>query len=59
MARRLTLWIVSLIVSSLATAQTNTEINCKSSPELCEVMVGGQVLTFGMPRNRVLGLLSN
>lgn len=47
-----------VIMSSLATAQTNTRIDCKSRPELCEVTVGGHILTFGMQKDQVLGLLS-
>jgi len=58
MALRLTLWVVSLIVTSLAVAQTNTGINCKTSQELCEIDVGGQTLTLGMPKDRALELLS-
>jgi hypothetical protein len=58
MCRAHMLVLMLFAVTSLATAQKNTGINCHTSPERCEVTIGGQVLTWGMPKDQVLALLS-
>ena len=53
-------WLI-LLTSCLAIAQRayNPDvINCKRSPDLCKIEIGGQTLTFGMPKSQALALLA-
>src|SRR5262249_3890349 len=53
-------WII-LLATCLAMAQkayTPDQIDCKRNPDLCKVDIGGQTLTFGMPKSQALALLS-
>src|SRR5713101_6427104 len=58
MSLRLLASVVLLTVATTATAQTSTQIDCNRNPTMCEIEVGGQKLSIGMPKDRVLGLLS-
>lgn len=51
------LWMLTAM-SSLATAQGQTLFKCKETPARCEIEVGGEILTFGMPKQRALEALS-
>ncbi len=57
MGFRFLAWIIPL-TSYLAIAQTPTRIGCKHNPALCEIEIGGQTLTFGMPKSDALVVLS-
>src|SRR5215472_234248 len=53
-------WII-LLATCLAMAQkayTPDQIDCKRKPDLCKIDIGGQTLTFGMPKSQALALLS-
>jgi hypothetical protein len=49
--------IISL-TACLASAQTAPSLNCKQNPSVCEIEIGGQTLTFGMPKDCALEILS-
>jgi hypothetical protein len=35
-----------------------TRINCTKSPARCQIEIGGQIFTMGMPKNRAFELLA-
>ena len=49
--------IISL-TACLASAQTVPSLNCKQNPSVCEIEIGGQTLTFGMPKDHAIEVLS-
>jgi hypothetical protein len=50
-------WIIPL-AAGLAVAQTSPTINCKRPDPQCQIEIGGQTLTFGMPKDLAMELLS-
>jgi hypothetical protein len=50
-------WMIPL-TAYLAIAQTPARIECRQHPALCKIEIGGQTLTFGMPKDHALELLS-
>lgn len=50
--------LLALLTTCVTVAQDRTIGNCRQTPSLCEIEIGGQTLTFGMPKNRALEILS-
>jgi hypothetical protein len=54
-------WLI-LLTACFAMAQKPENkpeyIDCKRKPDLCQVEIGGQTLTFGMPKSQALALLA-
>lgn len=57
MSLRSLAWLFPL-AACLAMAQVPARIDCNRNPTLCQIDIGGQTLTMGMPKDRAVELLA-